>query len=449
LTATLLFATPSGAVERFSLEEAIAFALEHHPSLWERAALEKEAGADVAVERAEYAPALDLSLQLNRATGNVVPGSYFSMHNFPSVTGPPAPTVFNSGRFGTAAGVVASWDVVGLVRRMALVDAALQQEHATEAGTSVRRLEVAFLAANAFLTVVVRGEARGAALASVERAQVFATTVKALVDQELRPGADLSRAEAELALASTQLIREEEAEAVAKVQLAEALGIPGRSVEAIPGSLLARTQATALKASAAHPAVVEAQANVRTAGARKHAVDLRYLPRLDVVAGLWVRGSGIDRTGGAAGLLPDVPNWGAGLVLSWPVLEVFGDQARSRAEAARVEAASARGEGVSQAIQAQVEMTRAILEGAHRVAKNTPLALAAAKAAEQQARARYQSGLAPVLEVAEAQRLLAQAELEDAEARLGVRSAMLLVARSLGDLEPFLDDLRESGRGGR
>jgi outer membrane protein TolC len=114
-----------------------------------------------------------------------------------------------------------------------------------------------------------------------------------------------------------------------------------------------------------------------------------------------------------------------------------------------VEAASARSGVVSQAIQAQVETTRAILEGARRIADNTPLALAAANAAEQQARARYQSGLAPVLEVAEAQRLLAQAELEDAEARLGVRSAKLLLARALGDLEPFLDDIRDSGEGGR
>jgi outer membrane protein len=50
-----------------------------------------------------------------------------------------------------------------------------------------------------------------------------------------------------------------------------------------------------------------------------------------------------------------------------------------------------------------------------------------------------------VVEVAEAQRLLAQAEIQDAVARLNVRRAELLLARAVGDLGPFL----ASVRGGR
>jgi outer membrane protein len=84
------------------------------------------------------------------------------------------------------------------------------------------------------------------------------------------------------------------------------------------------------------------------------------------------------------------------------------------------------------------------LAAAQQVAANTPVALTAARAAESQATARYRAGLATVVEVAEADRLLAEAEAEDAVARIDVRRAELLVARAVGDLEPFFAQLRGS-----
>jgi outer membrane protein TolC len=72
------------------------------------------------------------------------------------------------------------------------------------------------------------------------------------------------------------------------------------------------------------------------------------------------------------------------------------------------------------------------------VAENTPIQLDAARAAEQQATARYNSGLGNIIEVAEAQRLLTQAEIDDSLARLGVWRALLGIAAAQGDLQPFL-----------
>ena len=47
-------------------------------------------------------------------------------------------------------------------------------------------------------------------------------------------------------------------------------------------------------------------------------------------------------------------------------------------------------------------------------------------------------GLGNIDEVAEAQRLLTQAEIDDALARLGVWRGLLGVATAAGDLQPFL-----------
>src|SRR6185503_10062514 len=242
-----------------------------------------------------------------------------------------------------------------------------------------------FSAADQFLDVLGRAETVRSARATVERDRIFESIVETLVKQELKPGADASRAKAELALAQTQLIRAEQAEAVSRTELARALGVAGARVEVSPGSLLAAT-ITSGEAKTKNPLVVEAEAAERAAQARKHAVQLTYLPRLELCAALWTRGSGL--TSGtlppspAAGLAPDTPNWIAGLVLSWPAMELVRVRARTRVESARVKVAGAQKREILQAVQTQIDSAREILDAAKREAANTPVALAAARADE-------------------------------------------------------------------
>jgi outer membrane protein TolC len=64
--------------------------------------------------------------------------------------------------------------------------------------------------------------------------------------------------------------------------------------------------------------------------------------------------------------------------------------------------------------------------------------VSAARAAAQQATARYQSGLGNIDAVAEAERLLTQAEIDDALARLSVWRGLLGIAAAAGDVQPFV-----------
>jgi outer membrane protein TolC len=69
--------------------------------------------------------------------------------------------------------------------------------------------------------------------------------------------------------------------------------------------------------------------------------------------------------------------------------------------------------------------------------------VSAARIATEQATARYQSGLGTIDQVAEAQRLLTQAEIDDALARLGVWWALLGIAAAAGDIQPFVSEGQE------
>ena len=86
-----------------------------------------------------------------------------------------------------------------------------------------------------------------------------------------------------------------------------------------------------------------------------------------------------------------------------------------------------------------------MVDAARAIAQNTPIQLTAAQQSEAQARARYDAGLAGIIEVAEAQNLLAGAEYQDAAARVDVWRALMARAVAQGNLASFVDLLRASG----
>ena len=142
------------------------------------------------------------------------------------------------------------------------------------------------------------------------------------------------------------------------------------------------------------------------------------------------------------GFFPDTPNWATGLTISFAPTDIFNIRARRRQEADNFAAEQARYDYILQTLKAEEARARVMLDSARELAENTPRQLQAAQETELRVRRRYEAELTTVTEVAEAQRLLAQAEVENALARLGVWRAHLAGAKAKGDLQLFLDLLR-------
>ena len=98
--------------------------------------------------------------------------------------------------------------------------------------------EVAATTADACLTLAASQETVRAAQAGVDRAQTVLTTTAALVNAQLRPGADQSRAEAELAAARTQMIQAQQAVGVARATVAQFVGAAPADIELAAPRLL-------------------------------------------------------------------------------------------------------------------------------------------------------------------------------------------------------------------
>jgi outer membrane protein TolC len=343
-----------------------------------------------------------------------------------------------------------SWEPFDFGYRSATVGVAQAAQTRATAELSLTRLDVAGGVGGAFLALAATQQQVRAAQADVDRRQVLANTVHVLVQQELRPGADASRADAELAAAKIQLIRAQEVETQAQTTLAELLGIAGIEVE-IDASALVGTQPgpyVSPSPLSSHPVAQVETASLFQARAREKALARSYYPRFNLQGSLSGRGSGANPNGtfqtGADGLNLERRNWAAGLTVTFPVLDIASLHFRKQIEQANGRALEADYEKAFQSLTAQSQRAKAAYDSALLVSQNTPVELQAARLGESQARARYQAGLASIVEVADAQRLLLVAEMEDALARLALWRTILGQALAQGDLEPFLVSARNA-----
>ena len=427
-----------------TLGQAVQQSVEKYPAV--RGSLEQvsAAAAGINLARTAYLPRADFLGQLNRATHNNVFGLLLPQSVIPSISGPAQGTNTLSNIWGSAVGALVSWEPVDFGLRRANVASAKAVRDRTAAEVNVTKLQVATAAADAFLTIAAAQQTVVAARAGVERARVLNDVIGTLAKNELRPGADASRSRAEFALAQTQQIQAEQAVAVARAALAQLLGTKPESIVIEPGPLLQAPAAPQVPdaAAAQHPLAIAREAVVTEVKARQKALDHLYYPRLYLQGTAYARGTGIQpdgRTGGvASGLGPNIQNWALGATITFPAFDWFSIRARKEIEVHNERSAAANYDQALQDLTGGIEKAKAVLEGARRVAQNTPIQLEAARTTEQQATARYRAGLGNITEVAEAQRLLTQAEIDDSLARLGVWRALLGVAAAEGDLTPFL-----------
>lgn len=445
--------TPPGPPQTYSftLEDAVNYAVAHYPAV--RASLERlnAAKAGVGLAKTSYLPAVNLLWQSNRATYNNIAGLLLPQSVIPSLSGPVLADTSGRPAWGTGAGALLSWEPFDFGLRSANIAVASAADRSASYQLDITKLEIAAGAADSFLGVVVAQQARRAAQANMDRRQAFAKFVHVLVDNQLRPGVDASRADAELAAAEVQLLRSEQSESDADTGLTQALGIAGQTVEVRSGSLSSDLPGVtgSAPALAANPFARFSMSQVDQAQARVHVVDRSYFPEFHLQSAIAGRGSGVmpngTFSGGDNGLAPDRYNWAVGLTASFPAFDWFALRNRKQIEAANQRAAQAEYDQTLQGLTAQEQRARTAFATAQLIAQKTAIELGSACLAETQAEARYRAGLATLVEVAEAQQLLVQAETDDSVARLSVWRALLQQAFAQGDLQPFLEAARKAG----
>lgn len=431
-----------------SLEAAISLALKQYPSMRLAAAKIAAAQGETGIARTSYMPRADFFWQNNWATANQQMGLFFPMPGLLPVAGGYTQQNWQTG-FGHYGGLVASLTAYDFGYRRAKLNAAKAGEKIAQANQELTEFDVAAAAANAFLQAATAQSLVKTAEADFTRSRVLFTMVSTLTKSGLRPGADESRALADVAESETRLIRAKEQARLTLIQLAHTLGMAGQEVSINTGPFLTTSPATSLFPINYnnHPAVKAELATIDSLMLQKKATARSYLPKLNVMTGVMSRGSAWqDSThylGGLHGTYPNMMNYAVAATLNWTPTDVFEAHAREKVQQANIEAEKAKYDELIDQFKTADAQAKALIESATAVAQHTPVQIAAAQMANKLVTQRYKAGLATLADVAEAQKLLTQAEVDDSLAKLGVWSAYLGGAESKGSLVPFMNLVRQ------
>jgi outer membrane protein len=439
----------TAAIRAMTLDEALRYAREHQPSLQSALARVAAAAADTRIARAQWLPTFGATLQAIEGTTNNSTASYVSEREvaIPRIGGT---AVRGTGTFTPSASTFAAvgagqevFDFGRIAAQAAVADVAYEAER-DRAGAE--RLRVELLVKEAYFGVQGARAILRAAEEAYARARVHRDMAAAAVKTGLHAPIELTRAEADLTRFDVGRIRAGGSLDAARVVFAAAVGLDERMLDAsgeAPPPRPAPALDDGLKLTLERdPALLEARARVRGAEAQTRAIGAELRPDLALTATFSQRGGAATPSSGPVspdyGPLPTVPNWDLGLVLRWPIYDPVV-AARRRAAAARIDVARSDLAALAQQESAAVQQGYEAVAVAQAALVGLERAVDAAHANYAQAEARFKAGLGTSLELADAEAVRTDAEIQLAVGRYDVLRARALLARFLGEEEGPVD----------
>lgn len=429
-----------------TLPEAIAFAHAHQPAI--HAALARIAAreAEASVPSSQWLPVVGVSAQGYAMTANNSTGTFLQTTSLdvPRIGATASPTSFSSANLAPypttfiGAGVFQQLFDFGRIgaQRAAADELVAVEKHSADA----ERLGVDFGVEEAYFAVLAARSIVVASEQAFDRARIHRDLAKRGVDSGLRSPIELTRAEADLARFDVGRVRARGGLAVSQSVLAAAIGAADPAIDVAPEPPTVADLpaiADALERARNHdPLLAEAIAQLRAAEARERAVGAELRPDLEVTGTLSGRAGGAPTTAGAtptgSGWLPEIPNWDVGVILSWPLFDGTISARRDAAKAVE----QVRHDEIDVALQKEVATVRQAYIQV-KVARTALVSLengvVAARANYDQADARFRAGIGNAVELADAEALRTDAEIQLALGQFEVARARAAFGRAIAE----------------
>lgn len=436
-------ASPAPA-RALSLPDAIAYARAHQPAV--RAALARVAArmAEADVPRAQWKPLIGVTAQLFGATANNTTGTYVApgFMDIPRIggtrTASPGTLQPYASTFVGVSAIQELFDFGRIAAQAAAADALVNVEAQR---VRVETLDITFDVEEAYFAVFAAKAVVSASEDAFERSRAHRDLAAAGVDAGLRSPIERTRAEADLTRFDLGRIRARGGLSVAQTVLAASVGAADAALD-VAGTAPTPTEMPALAqamehAAARDPRILHVLAELKAEEVRTRAIAAEGRPDLSLTGTLSGRAGGAPPSGNgtssdASGWLPYIPNYNLGLVFSWPLFDAAVsariDAGRAREQVRREELAQVKQEQVAAIRLAfgAVSVARAVLPGQER-------AVEAARANYAQADARFRAGMGTSVELADAEALRTEAEIQLALAQFAVARARAAFGRTIAE----------------
>ncbi len=431
--------------KKITLADALAYARAHQPAVRAALARVQAERANAEVPRAQYYPLVGVTAQLIGGTANNTTASYLNTPfvGLPRIGGTAAATTDTASwtpSASTLAAVGGSQEIFDFGRIAA--EAAAADARVTVAGHAAETvsLDIELDVEEAFYAVHAAKAIFQASEDAFERSLVHRDFARAGVKSGLRSPIELTRAEADLSRFDTGRIRARGGVATAEALLAAAVGWPDLTLDTADeaptaASMPALPEAVEL-ASKRNPLLQEAIARLRSQELQTRAIGALLRPDLELSATLSGRAGGATVNNGVEtpgnGFVPNVPNWDAALVLSWPLLDPT-ISARQRASHAAEDVQRSEIDFTRQQVVAAVERAYVEVAVSRDALPSLQHELEAARANYAQADARFKAGLGTSVELADAEALRIDAEIRLALGTFELAKARAAFARAIAE----------------
>ena len=260
---------------------------------------------------------------------------------------------------------------------------------------------------------------------AVERAELNLRSARGFFEVGTRPKSDVARAEVDVANARVDLIRARNAERLARVALATAMGLPATTPLQIQDNLvyqpvtIDRTR-LAEEALRMRPEYRQARLNAEANDARVRRAQRDFFP--DITGGGFYGASRADMN----------EIWELNLSLNWTLFDGGNRIARYREARANLDAAQARVKASELDISREVEQSvNNVIEADERI-QAAQVAVVSAQENFRLAQGRFDAGVGTILELTDAQLALTQAQNTEAQALADYRIALARLDRAVG-----------------
>ena len=429
-----------------TLDEALTYARQYQPSLRAAQARAQAAVAETRIPRAQWYPRGGATAQLFGGTANNTTSSYVATYgvDVPRIGGTGAATQSNSNSWQPYASSFVGiglrqelFDFGRIAAQSAVFDAAAEAEGLR---ATSERLSLDLAVSESYFAVHAAKAVLEAARAAYERVKANTELARMGVKSGLRSPIELTRAEADLIRLDVGRIRAQGGLVISQEVFAAVVGVPQASLDVAGEAPLPTTppplQRVLDTIEAKDPTILEAQARLRTQQAHSSAILSELRPDLQVTSLLSGRAGGAPTSSGAvpagSGFLPDLPNWDVGVALSW---EWFDETVFARHEASlrHEDAERAALEGAKLQTRTAIEQAYASVEVAFQAVPALERSAAAAKDNYAQADARFRAGLGTSVELADAEALRTEAEIQLALGKFDYARARVVLARAIAE----------------
>ncbi|WP_343674734.1 TolC family protein [Chitinophaga sp.] len=431
-----------------SIKEALAMVANSQPQVEAYEHRSQAASYGVKMARNSLMPELVAGYQAGYATYNNITGMSYPGFILP-ISGPPSSGNVYDPVAGSAVGAIVKWNPLTFGQRQAAVEKATMQFKLAGSSANEAIFRQQYLVILTYLDAVYLQKLLQSYQSNIDRTRVGLEQSLVFAKEGLRPGIDTIQFRSVLAQTQTDLLTAQQQYYRQLAELLRLTAMAGKPDEVLlTDTLLISQQPTGVAVMdtiTAHPLFQYYQAKRDLSEAALKEVQRSWRPKLDIWANAYARGSGVAADGSvhsADGWSLTRRNYGAGIQLSFPILQFSQVNLQKQQYRSLLKADEAQLKQVTLDLQTQQETAQFNYNQSLEIAKQSLVQSAAARFAFDGLKLSYQSGLTDFTRLIQGQYDLLKAETAEADAAIRVWRSLLELAVANGNLELFITKLK-------